>query len=343
MIRIRVELYRLLARPLFARYGHRQAAAMVELAARREQAEQLTAAVTTLTEAALVLRRVARSRPAYRVDLAQVLRQVCSLLFRLGRHDEEIAVREQVIVVYEGLVAADDAGLPIAPAPATLPGRRGGPHPDGPPEASRREELAALLHAQAIAYSHASRRKDAIAAWSRTIEVRRTLTAEVDSWPSADEQWGCLAAALRWRSADLAALSRYDEALADVVSARLIYRRLAAVDPAKLVHVAYCLGMTARQQARSGRPVQADETITALREFAFETRRPDVHRVCAEEFDLIARDDPAQQPDEWRRITEVSYPDLVGQPDIHVHARSRPDEPVEPARSGSEATSPAAR
>ena len=297
-VRVRVELCRLMARLMFARYGHKHAAALVALAAAREQAEQLTAAVSTLTEAALVLRRVARTRLGYRAELADVLRHICSLLFRLGRHDEEIAVREQVIVVYQGLCATD------------------GPGPAG---AARREQLAALLHAQAIAYSHARRRKDAVAGWTSTIEVRRALTADIVDGQAADEAWGSLAAALRWRSADLAALSRYDEALADVVAARLIYRRLAAVDPAKLVHVAYCLGMTARQQARSGRAAQAEETVTALREFAFETRRPDVHRVCAEEFDLIARDDPAQLDDEWRRITAVSYPDLVGHCDIQVH------------------------
>jgi tetratricopeptide (TPR) repeat protein len=307
-VRVRVELCRLMARLMFARYGHKHAAALVALAAAREQAEQLTAAVSTLTEAALVLRRVARTRLGYRAELADVLRHICALLFRLGRHDEEIAVREQVIIVYRGLIATDDPGQDLVATD--------GPGPAG---TARREQLAALLHAQAIAYSHARRRKDAVAGWTSTIEVRRALTAEIVDGQAADEQWGSLAAALRWRSADLAALSRYDEALADVVAARLIYRRLAAVDPAKLVHVAYCLGMTARQQARSGRAAQADETVTALREFAFETRRPDVHRVCAEEFDLIARDDPAQLDDEWRRITAVSYPDLVGHSDIHVH------------------------
>jgi hypothetical protein len=86
------------------------------------------------------------------------------------------------------------------------------------------------------------------------------------------------------------------------------------VEPATyLVQIAYCLGMTARQHARSGKRALADETINALRQFAFETRRPDVHQVCAEEFDLIARDDAAQLDDEWRRVTEASYP------------RSRPD------------------
>jgi len=221
-----------------------------DLAVAAEADHDPEAALAALRELITVLRGLVREDLDHELTLARAIRHECLVLGRQARHNEEVAARAEALEIYERLVEV---------------------------RTDCHEQFAAALREQAVACSEADRHEEAVAFRDREFAIRERLVALGDF-----EQEKQIAATLRWRSTDLAALGRFDEALADITAAATIHRRISTAEPEYREQLAHTLQIAVRQYASSGDPLGAATARDELRELAREVDEPVVHDLYAE-------------------------------------------------------------